>query len=232
MSGYKGIQSNIVSFLAPLKLLIKICSVLFAISILSLIAIDQGIAYYVRHDVYTDINKLPYRPYGLLLGTSKYFAKNTPNLFYVYRLEAAENLFKSGKVNHLLLSGDNRTLQYNEPRTMFKDLRQKGIEEEYLHMDFAGFRTLDSIIRAKEIFHATPMTIITQKFHCERALFIAKFNHIDAICYSAEYPKDYPMVRFREIFARALMLWEIFTEKEPHFLGTPEPLPSPTQNTP
>ncbi|QIM68321.1 MULTISPECIES: SanA/YdcF family protein [Basfia] len=232
MQGCKKIQSKIVSFLAKssLKRLVQTCAILAGIAIVSLATLDQMIGYSVRNDIYTDITKVPHRPYGVLLGTAKYFARNTPNLFYVNRLNAAEALFKSAKIDYLLLSGDNRTLQYNEPRTMFKDLRKKGIGEEFLYMDFAGFRTLDSIIRAKEIFNATPMVIITQRFHCERALFIAKFHHIDAICFAAEYPKDYPFVRFREVFARLLMLWELFIEKEPHFLGTPEPLPPALPN--
>ncbi|PJG84704.1 hypothetical protein CVP05_10520 [Conservatibacter flavescens] len=192
-----------------------------------LILIDQAIGFYVRQGIYTDSKTIPYRPYGLVLGTSKYFAKNTPNLFYQHRLEAAQQLYRQGKVDYLLLSGDNRTLQYNEPRTMFRDLRKMGIPAEFLYLDYAGFRTLDSVIRAEQVFKAHSITIITQKFHCERALFIAKYHNIDAICFAAEYPSGYSFVRFREFFARLMAIWDLLIEKEPHFLGEPEPLPSP-----
>ncbi|MEE6031308.1 YdcF family protein [Avibacterium paragallinarum] len=192
-----------------------------------LVLIDQAIGFYVRQGIYTDINKLPYRPYGLVLGTSKYFAKNTPNLFYSYRLNAASELFKERKVDYLLLSGDNRTVEYNEPRTMFKDLKKMGVPEEYMYRDYAGFRTLDSVIRADQVFKAHSITIITQRFHCERALFIAKYHNIDAICFVAEYPSGYNFVRFREFFARVQAVVDLLSEKEPRFLGKPEPLPQP-----
>ncbi|HDR1022046.1 TPA: YdcF family protein [Pasteurella multocida] len=199
----------------------------FLCFIVSLVVIDQAIGFYVRNQIYTDVNKLPYRPYGVVLGTSKYFGQNSINLFYHNRLLSTYELFSAGKVDYLLLSGDNRTHQYNEPRTMFKDLKKMGIPTEFMYMDFAGFRTLDSVIRADRVFKAHSFTIITQKFHCERALFIAKYHNIDAICFAANYPQGYHFVRFREFFARLQLLWDLLIEKEPHFLGQPEPLPSP-----
>ncbi|HBO39052.1 MAG TPA: hypothetical protein DD638_10360 [Pasteurellaceae bacterium] len=227
MLKYKG-YTKILSFLSklPLKRFARYFVIIsFAFAGL-IITLDQGIGFYVRKDIYTDITTVPYRPYGVLLGTSKYIAPNTPNLFYNNRLMAAKNLFDTQKISYLLLSGDNRTLYYNEPRTMARDLKKMGIDEKVLFPDYAGFRTLDSIIRAKEVFKAEPMTIITQRFHCERALFIAKYHHIDAICFTADNPDIYTMTRIRETFARILMLWELFTEKAPYFLGDPEPLPS------
>lgn len=210
-----------------LKRLIALLAIGSTAFIVLLTVIDQMIAYYVKDAIYTDLSRLPYRPYGLLLGTSKYVTKGTPNAYYVNRIHAADTLFKQGKIDYLLLSGDNRTLQYNEPRTMTRDLRKLGITDEFLFPDYAGFRTLDSIIRAKEVFRAEPMTIITQRFHCERALFIAKYHHIDAICFVARSPYSLSYTRVRESLARVLMLWELFRQKRPHFLGSPEPLPPP-----
>ncbi len=192
---------------------------------LSFVAIDQFVTMTVRHQIYEDIDTLPYRPYGLLLGTSKYFVNNTPNLYYVGRINATTELYQHDKVKYLLLSGDNRTPQYNEPRTMSRDLRKNGIPDTALFFDYAGFRTLDSIVRAKLVFHAEPMTIISQRFHCERALFIANYYHIDAQCFAAEHPKGYWRVRIREVFARVQMMWDLFIDTQPHFLGNPEPLP-------
>ena len=169
---------------------------------------------------------MPFRPYGVVLGTSKYVAPNTPNWFYNNRLAAAKTLYDSKKIDYLLLSGDNRTPYYNEPRAMARDLEKMGISKHVLFPDYAGFRTLDSIIRAKEVFKAEPMTIITQRFHCERALFIAQYHNIDAICFAAVDPDIYTLTRLREILARFLMLWELFIEKQPHFLGEPIPLPA------
>ncbi|WP_075321320.1 SanA/YdcF family protein [Histophilus somni] len=202
----------------------------FAFSIFtffSLIIIDRSIAWYVQDRIYTKIEELPSRPYGIVLGTAKYFSKNNPNLYYNNRLTATVELFKQEKIDYLLLSGDNRTMQYNEPITMFKDLRKMDIPEDVMYMDFAGFRTLDSVIRADKVFKAQPMTIITQQFHCERALFIAKFYDIDAICFAAKSPANYLSVRMRELFARVKAILDIVLEKEPYFLGNPEPLPTP-----
>ncbi len=206
---------------------LRYCMSALFLCIFVLILIDQAIGFYVRQGIYTDINSIPNRPYGLLLGTSKYFAKNTPNLFYSNRLLAADELFKAKKIDYLLLSGDNRTVEYNEPRTMYKDLKKMGIPDAFMYMDYAGFRTLDSVIRADQVFKAHSITIITQKFHCERALFIAKYHNIDAICFAAEYPSGYTFVRIREFFARLQAIWDLLIEKEPHFLGKPEPLPPP-----
>lgn len=209
------------------KKIAKYLTALLAFFVFILILTDLAIGFYVRQGIYSELDKIPHRPYGLLLGTAKYFSRNTPNLFYQRRLLAAEELFKAQKVDYLLLSGDNRTESYNEPRTMYKDLRKMGIPEIFMYMDFAGFRTLDSIIRADQVFKAHSITIITQKFHCERALFIAKYHNIDAICYAAGYPEGYHFVRFREFFARIQALWDLLIEKQPHFLGDPEPLPPP-----
>lgn len=210
-----------------LKKLIRysLCSLFFLL--ISAIVLDQSISWYVRKDVYTKLDQLPYRPYALVLGTARYIAKNTPNLYYQNRMIAAKTLFKAKKIDYLLLSGDNRTFAYNEPRMMFQDLRKMDIPEDFMYMDFAGFRTLDSVIRAEYVFKATPMVIVSQKFHCERALLIAKFHHIDAICFAADYPPQHFFVRVREVLARIKAVWDLLTEKEPHFLGQPEPLPVP-----
>ena len=213
--------------LLQIKRAVRYLAIFVAFFAFLLIIVDQTIGYYVRKDIYYDIEKIPNRPYGLVLGTSKYFANNTLNLFYYNRLLAAQRLFEAKKVDYLLLSGDNRTLQYNEPRTMLKDLKKMGVPQEFIYLDFAGFRTLDSVIRADQVFKAHSLTIISQKFHCERALFIAKFHNIDAICFVADYPQVYSFVRVREFFARLQAVWDLMVEREPYFLGEPEPLPPP-----
>lgn len=224
-------QQRIVSFFAKFSFrrFARYLLIFTATFILFILTVDQSIAFYVRENIYTNPDEIPHRPYGVVLGTSKYVVNKGLNPFYDNRLKSAKQLFDNHKINYLLLSGDNRTHQYNEPRTMIRDLKKMGIEEQFLFPDYAGFRTLDSIIRAKEVFHAEPMTIITQRFHCERALFIAQYYNINAICFAAPDPEVYTMVRLRDVFARFLMLWELFIEKEPHFLGNPEPLLTPTE---
>ena len=179
--------------------------------------------------VYEDIETLPHRHYALVLGTSKYVAKGKTNKYYDYRLEASKYLIDQNKVDYLLLSGDNRTLQYNEPRTMFLDLRKMGVSESVMFKDFAGFRTLDSVVRANKVFQVPSFTIISQKFHCERALLIAKHYDIDAICFTAKQPEVYFGTRVREMFARVKAVLDLIIGVKPYFLGTPEPLPMPAE---
>ena len=198
-----------------------------AVLILLSVAIDRYISFSVQQNLYENLEDLPYRPYALVLGTSKFVAPGKTNDYYSNRLEAAKSLLEHGKVSYLLLSGDNRTLQYNEPKMMFRDLRKMGVSENLMFRDFAGFRTLDSVIRADKVFNINGFTIVSQKFHCERALFIAEFNDIDAICFVAKQPKINFSTRLREIFARSKAVFDLLLGIKPYFLGEPEPLPMP-----
>ncbi|BBE95056.1 protein SanA [Haemophilus influenzae] len=190
--------------------------------------VDRGVSFYVRDKIFTNIDELSFRPYALVLGTSKYTASGKPNVYYDSRLMAAKSLIEQQKVNYLLLSGDNRTLQYNEPRAMFRDLRKMGVSEASMFRDFAGFRTLDSVIRADKIFQVQAFTIVSQKFHCERALLIAQAHNIDAICFVAKQPELHFSTQIREVFARIKAVFDLILGVEPYFLGEPQPLPNST----
>lgn len=196
-------------------------------SLIICVVIDQTVSFSVRDRVFEQIDNLPYRPYAVVLGTSKYVATGKTNDYYTNRLTAAKSLVDHQKVSYLLLSGDNRTLQYNEPRTMLRDLRKMGVPENRLFQDFAGFRTLDSVVRANKVFLVPSYTIISQKFHCERALFIAKHYDINAICFTAKQPDVYFGTRVREMFARVKAVFDLAVGVQPYFLGEPEPLPLP-----
>ncbi|BFU59540.1 MULTISPECIES: SanA/YdcF family protein [Rodentibacter] len=191
------------------------------------VIIDQSVSFYVRERVFEQIDDLPYRPYAVVLGTSKYVATGKTNDYYTNRLDSAKTLIENNKVSYLLLSGDNRTLQYNEPRMMLRDLRKMGIPEDRLFQDFAGFRTLDSVLRASKVFQVPSYTIISQRFHCERALLIAKYYDINAICFVAKQPEVYLATRVREMFARVKAIFDLVAGIQPYFLREPEPLPLP-----
>lgn len=225
--------SKMTALLASLRLpLKKLLNYVLGFSLVALIScfiIDRAVSFYVQDRVYEDIKTLPHRHYALVLGTSKYIAKGKTNKYYDYRLEASKSLIDQNKVDYLLLSGDNRTIQYNEPRTMFQDLRKMGVSESVMFKDFAGFRTLDSVVRANKVFQVPSFTIISQKFHCERALLIAKHYDIDAICFTAKQPEVYFGTRVREMFARVKAVLDLIIGVKPYFLGTPEPLPMPAE---
>jgi len=168
-----------------------------------------------------NISEIPENKTGVILGTSKYTSKGLLNLYYLYRLQAAKELFDQNKIQNIIVSGDNATLDYNEPVTMQKDLIELGIPEDKIYLDYAGFRTLDSVIRAKKVFNQDSFTIISQKFHNERALVIAKLNDIDAVAYNA---KDVPIelgikVLIREKFARIKTVFDLLFGSNPKFLG-------------
>ncbi|MGX2957231.1 SanA/YdcF family protein [Ursidibacter arcticus] len=182
---------------------------LFFSFILMILLIDIGTSYWVKDQIYTDIDKLPEREYAVVLGTAKYYPSGSPNLYYKYRLDAAMQVYRANKSSYFLMSGDNKTAYYNEPKTMTNDVRRMGMQNQYILQDYAGYNTLDSIIRADKVFKLPSFTIISQRFHCERALFIAKFHQIDAICFVAKYPEQHYKVRIRELFARTAMVFNL-----------------------
>lgn len=171
--------------------------------------------------VSSDISKIPAEKVGLVLGTGKTLASGRPNLYFSYRIDAAAELYNAGKVQYFIVSGDNSQKNYNEPEDMKLALIEKGIPESHIFEDFAGFRTLDSVVRAKEIFGQSSFIIISQRFHNERAVFLAQKNGIKAYGYNAKDVNAYAgfKTNLREKFARAKVFVDLLTEKEPKFGG-------------
>lgn len=158
---------------------------------------------------------------GLVLGTAKILKNGRVNLYFKYRIQATVALYKKGKIDFILVSGDNGNKNYDEPTDFKKELIKKGIPSNRIFLDYAGFRTLDSVVRAKEIFGQTSVTIISQKFHNERAIFLAEKNGIKAIGFNAkDLTGKYGLkVRIREYFARTKAFLDILFGVEPKFLG-------------
>jgi SanA protein len=174
--------------------------------------------------LYDRIEQTPESPVALVLGTSKY-VNGTLNVYYITRIQAAAALFHAGKIHGILVSGDNATMQYNEPTTMRKDLIALGVPGEYITLDYAGFRTLDSVIRAQKVFGVRHLTIVSQGFHCARALYIADAIGLPAIGYCARdaLNGNRLSIRSREILARALAFTDIhIMNRKPKFLGKQE----------
>lgn len=169
------------------------------------------------------IEQVPYNRVGLLLGTSKYTTSKYRNNYFTYRIDAAESLFKAGKIDYILISGDNATMEYNEPKMMKEDLLERGIPKERIFLDYAGFRTLDSVIRAWKVFGQKRFTVISQKFHNERAVYIAKKNGLDVVGFNAQdVTISYGFrTKLRERFARVKVLLDMLLNVQPKFLGEP-----------
>lgn len=198
-------------------------AVRFAVILLSLAILlpNLFVELGTRKFTYDRVEDIPYNKVGLVLGTTKNTVSGHLNPYYVYRISAAVELFNSGKVDYLLVSGDNAEIYYNEPIAMMNDLIEQGIPEDRIYLDYAGFRTLDSIVRSKEIFGQESITIISQEFHNKRAITIAHFKNVKAVGYNA---KDVSFriglkTNFREIFARVKMVYDLIFNKQPRFLG-------------
>lgn len=168
-----------------------------------------------------NINDIPAEKVGLVLGTGKTLANGLPNLYFNYRIDAAAELYKAGKVQYFIVSGDNSKKNYNEPEDMKFALMEKGVPENHIFEDFAGFRTLDSVVRAKEIFGQKDLIIISQKFHNQRAIFLAQQNGMTAYGYNAkDVSKNMGFkTNLREKFARAKVYWDMFFGVDPKFGG-------------
>ncbi|MBX2877895.1 MAG: YdcF family protein [Saprospiraceae bacterium] len=171
---------------------------------------------------YQAVEAMPKNDVALLLGTNRLINGKFPNPYFESRIAAAVELFEAGKVKHLLISGDHSRAAYNEPQDMMDALVAAGIPEGAITLDYAGFRTLDSVVRAKEVFQQERFTIISQAFHNERALFIAQGRGLQAIAYDAKLPHTHPYskVRWREYLARAKAVLDLYVlNKQPKFLG-------------
>jgi SanA protein len=175
--------------------------------------------------IYDEVEQVPCHDVALVLGTSKYASGGNINLYFKFRMEAAAVLYHSGKVKHILVSGDNSVQSYNEPRQMKKYLIELGVPSNKITLDYAGFRTLDSVVRAKKVFQQNSFTIVSQEFHNQRALFICRKYDIDAVAFNAkDVPSGYSIrVQFREYFAKFKSVLDLYLlQKEPKFLGDKE----------
>ncbi|MFB5650196.1 vancomycin high temperature exclusion protein [Leptospira wolffii] len=162
---------------------------------------------------------------AIVPGASVY--KGIPSPVLQDRLDCAIELYRQGKVRKILLSGDNGTSYYNEVKPMLVYVLERKVYEKDVFVDHAGFRTLDTLVRAKEIFQVKDAIFVSQKFHQPRAAFIAKKIGLEFQSYESDrrlYVSG-PFSRFREFFARTLAWVDMnLTNTAPKFLGKPFPI--------
>ena len=178
--------------------------------------------------VFTDVEDVPAREVGLVLGTSRWLSSGHENPFFAGRIAAAAELYRGGNVRHLLLSGDNRHVSNDEPTDMRRALAEHGIPESATTLDYAGFRTLDSFARAKAVFGVDRLTLITDDFHAARSVLLARHFGVDAqaFCSKPVPAKWSKKTRVREIGARCKALLDLYVLRtKPHFLGERVHLP-------
>lgn len=184
--------------------------------------------------LYADAEVTPARRVGLVLGTSKQTADGHANLFFAYRMDAAANLYHAGKLEYLLVSGDNHGPRHNEPAQMRAALLARGVPARAIYCDYAGITTLDSVARARQVFGITDnLTIISQGFHNQRALYLARHHGIDAIGFNARDVDRHYATRTlsRERISRLRAWWDVrVIEREPRHRGAPVGIGSSTSS--
>lgn len=180
---------------------------------------------FANQRLFTNVNTIPYNKVGLLLGTCKTLKdKTTINPYWQHRVDATYTLWKNKKIKRILISGDHGWYGYNEPEDFRKAFLALGIPDSIMYLDFAGFRTHDSVIRCKKVFKQNKVTIISQEFHNKRALVIAHKFNIDAIAFNADDTNSnrgfYTFLR--EKLARVKLFLDLYIlNTPPHFLGDP-----------
>lgn len=179
------------------------------------------INYESKQFVQSDSNQLPSCKVGLLLGTSKMLQNGKQNPFFTFRINATVQLYNAGKIKHVLISGDNSTKAYNEPEDMMNELIAAGIPADKISLDYAGFDTYDSVLRANKIFGQYSFIVISQRFHAERAVYIARRYGFDVWGFAAKdvSTKKSFMTHVREYFARVKAYVEVKLGVDPYFLG-------------
>lgn len=171
--------------------------------------------------IYSDLEGVPYNKVGLVLGTSRYLRDGSPNQYFANRVKAAAALYYARKINYIVVSGDNGKTEYNEPLDLKVELVKLGIPDSVIYLDYAGFRTYDSVIRLNKIFGQSSFTVISQEFHNRRAIFIAKHNDLAAIGYNARDVDLYNgfKTQVREKIARLHCFIDLLFASNPKFLG-------------
>lgn len=173
--------------------------------------------------IFSDPKDLPEIDVALVLGAAPIGPEGGPNRYFEYRLDAAALLWRAGKAKFLLVSGDNRRPDYDEPTAMRAGLISRGVPAEAIYRDFAGVRTNDSILRARDVFGQARLIVVSQRFHLSRALFLAREANVEAWGLEAkDVDRAYSIVTVLRRYPSALRAyWDVWLETPPHHAGEP-----------
>jgi len=197
----------------PFRKIAAILAVAGSLAFLTLILVcNVWIIHATKGRVFYDTRSLPANRDGLVLATGKLMENGRTNQHFVRRVEAAAELYHAGKVQRLILSGDKG---HDEPMELKRALLARGVPESAMVLDNYGLRTLDSVVRARDVFRCERLTIISERFHDFRALFLSRYYGIDAVAYA---PPDLPfrwMIKssLRESLARVKAVLDLYVLK-------------------
>ncbi len=171
---------------------------------------------------FTKVENVPHRTAAVVLGTAKFIPGGNENLHYRYRIDAAAKLFAAGRVDYVIVSGNGVEPDYDEPASMREDLIERGVPAARIYRDDAGLRTLDSVVRAADVFGAGDAVVVSQPEHNKRAIFIGRMRGQDVVGFSAK-PVSFsvdPKTAIRERLARVLALLDVTVlDKQPERVG-------------
>lgn len=212
-----GQRKAIITWLPFVKKAVKGGVYAGTVTVLTILLCNLWVVYESNQFNYLNVQELPSNDVALVLGTNRLMPGGKENLFFKYRMEAAARLYHEGKVKYLILSGNNDSEYYNEPQDMRRALLKLGVPYEAMALDYAGFRTYDSILRCKEVFKQNQFTIVSQSFHNARALFLAQRYNINAVAFAAQdVPNGYPLrTLLREYLARPKAILDVYLLNPP-----------------
>lgn len=198
-----------------------VLAILLALAVITIIVSNVTVSHWSRGRCHTKTESVPSGRVALLLGTSRLGRHGNLNPYFVYRIDAAAKLYHSGKIRKILISGDTRRKGYNEPEDMRNALIAKGVPDSCIVLDYAGFRTYDSMVRAKKVFGQDSLIVVSQHWHNERALYIAHRIGVEADAFDAKDRTGFTTIRLtvREWLARTKMAIDLLFMHDPHFLG-------------
>lgn len=198
-----------------------LCLTALVLSTAAIAAAEIAVSRISRGRIFATPEEVPVRRTALVLGTSQHLRNGAPNPYFYNRICAAAELWHAGKIEAIVVSGDNGRKNYNEPEAMRDALVTQGIPAEAIWLDYAGFRTLDSVVRMREIFGQEAFTIVSQEFHNRRAVVLARAYGLDAVGFDAADPHVGGMIRVwvRERLARVKLFLDLAFGKQPKFLG-------------
>lgn len=203
------------------KFLIWGAGIVGILCLVLLLVCNQIVVNNAKGKAFSEIDCIKYSKVGLLLGTTPQARiTKVKNYFFIYRIDAAEQLYRAGKIEKILISGDENSLDgINEPECMRDSLVARGIPASSIILDGKGYRTINSVINAYKKFGLKSFTIISQEFHNERALYQAEHLGLDVDnlqAYNAKMPTSRRayLTNIREYFARVKMFLDLSLQQK------------------
>ena len=210
------------------KIVVRVLRDLVLLGLLFTLAGNGWVLWAAGKRLHARLDTVPAAEVGLVLGCSARLADGRANLYFRHRVDAAAALYRAGKVRHLLVSGDNHVSTYSEPDDLRDALMERGVPREDITLDYAGFRTLDSMYRARDVFGLRRVIVVSQPWHAARAIYLGRQHGLEADAFCARDVRDQGWrVRqlTREALARAWMILDVHVlGTRPKFSGPYEPI--------